>query len=138
MQSFHDPLRAGIAEKVSVHSSCKRSSKLHVRRTVAESGPSHLTSGTDEIDLFRFFDTAIWVTGFWGQRFDVRAVINEAARLMPSLDEEDYVGTALPDGWDEIVAIWAPAGHGAEPVRTTCRATHGDSDVLGRDRVTST
>lgn len=71
-------------------------------------GPTHLTNGTDEIDLFRFFDPDTWVTGFWGQRFDVRAVVEEAARLMPPIDPEDYYGHTPPEGWDDIVAAWGP------------------------------
>ena len=71
-------------------------------------GPSHITSGPDDIDLFRFFNPETWVAGFWGERFDVRAVVNEAARLMPPFVEEDYFGLAPPEGWDEIVAAWKP------------------------------
>ena len=93
-----------------------------------EIGPSHLTSGTDEIDLFRFFDPETWVTGFWGQRFDVRAVIDEAARLMPPLDEEDYVGAAPPMAGTRSSRSGGPAYHGAEPPRPLCPATHDDSD----------
>jgi hypothetical protein len=70
--------------------------------------PSHLTSGTDEIDLFRFFDPETWETGFWGQRFDVRAVVEEAARLMPPIDPDDYYGPTPSEDWDDIVAAWGP------------------------------
>jgi hypothetical protein len=65
-------------------------------------GPSHLVSEVDDIDLFRFFDPETWIVGFWGERFDVRAVVSEAARLMPP--HEDYYGTTPPDGWADIVA----------------------------------
>ncbi len=38
--------------------------------------------------MFRFFDPASGDLVFWGQRFNVRALAQEAARVLPIADRE--------------------------------------------------
>lgn len=44
----------------------------------------------DEIDRFRLFDPATGQLSFWGQEFNVQALVAEVRRILPKLEEEAY------------------------------------------------
>jgi hypothetical protein len=52
----------------------------HVSRII---GPPDAIAGVDEIDLFRRFDPATATALFWGDTFDIQALVTEAERLLP-------------------------------------------------------
>jgi hypothetical protein len=53
-----------------------------------EIGPSGSFLGFDPLDMFRWFDPTAAKLEFWGQSFDIQAVINEVRRILPKLREE--------------------------------------------------
>lgn len=52
----------------------------HVSKVV---GPASAIAGIDEIDLFRGFDPATATARFWGDTFDIQALVTEVERLLP-------------------------------------------------------
>jgi hypothetical protein len=51
-------------------------------------GPGTVISGIDPRDMFRVLDTATMELVFWGQRFDLRAIVVEADRLLQAVSVE--------------------------------------------------
>ena len=51
-------------------------------------GSPSAASAPDPIDMFRFFDPATLRMEFWGESFDVQALITEVQRIIPKLREE--------------------------------------------------
>ncbi|MGH9787939.1 MAG: hypothetical protein ACRD4U_04445 [Candidatus Acidiferrales bacterium] len=58
-------------------------------------GPAQSIAGLAPIERFRSFDPASGQLEFWGESFDVRAVIQEIQRVLPKLREE-----AMKPHWD--------------------------------------
>lgn len=50
-----------------------------VDRTI---GPPEMIEGVDDLDRFRFFDPSTASVYFWGERFDLRPIADEASRLL--------------------------------------------------------
>lgn len=48
-------------------------------------GPAGALGGLDEIDMFRIFDPASTDVVFWGQRFNIQALMNEVDQIVPRL-----------------------------------------------------
>jgi hypothetical protein len=52
--------------------------------------------GLDTIDMFRLFDPQTTEIVFWGQEFNLQALVNEVQKILPSLREE-----ARKPHWDQ-------------------------------------
>ena len=59
-------------------------------------GPKSTIDGIDPIDSFRWFDPSTSLVIFWGQEFNIQALVSEVERVLPKLQEE-----ALKPHWDE-------------------------------------
>ena len=51
-------------------------------------GPRSMISGLDDIDLFRAYDPQTTELTFWGETFNLQALINEVQRILPRVDQE--------------------------------------------------
>ena len=51
-------------------------------------GPRSMISGIDDIDMFRAFDPRTADLAFWGQSFNIQAIMQEVQRILPKLKEE--------------------------------------------------
>ena len=51
-------------------------------------GPKDAIAGLDDIDRFRMFDPTSTDVIFWGETFNLNALIDEVARICPLLEEE--------------------------------------------------
>lgn len=58
-------------------------------------GPSGVVSGVDDSDRFRWFDPTTGDVIFWGQSFNLKALIEEVQRILPALQSE-----AAKPHWD--------------------------------------
>jgi len=58
------------------------------RRNFADEniGPAPVIAGIDDIDSFRAFDPRSGLLQFWGDTFDLRAVVNEIGRIHSAVD----------------------------------------------------
>ena len=50
-------------------------------------GPRSMISGIDDIDMFRAFDPRTADLAFWGQSFNIQAIMQEVQRILPKLKE---------------------------------------------------
>ena len=51
-------------------------------------GPRNMIQGLDDLDTFRNFDPRSADLFFWGQTFNVQALVNEIRRILPKATEE--------------------------------------------------
>lgn len=51
-------------------------------------GPKAMIAGMADIDMFRAFDPATADITFWGQEFNVQAIVNEVQRILPLVSAE--------------------------------------------------
>jgi hypothetical protein len=51
-------------------------------------GPPNMIMGTDDLDRFRMFDPATGNMTFWGEQFNIQAIVNEVNRIFPTLHLE--------------------------------------------------
>jgi hypothetical protein len=45
-------------------------------------------AGMENRDLFRNYDPVAMTLMFWGEKYDIKALVNEASRLLPKIEEE--------------------------------------------------
>lgn len=51
-------------------------------------GPQNAIAGLEPVETFRWFDPAKAEVIFWGERFNVQALVDEAEKILPKLQEE--------------------------------------------------
>ncbi len=51
-------------------------------------GPRSMFSGLDPMDMFRLYDPATANLMFWGEEFNIKAIVFEVERILPKLQEE--------------------------------------------------
>lgn len=51
-------------------------------------GPANMVSGLRPVEMFRGYDPATQTAFFWGESFDIRAIVNEVNRIRPKVTEE--------------------------------------------------
>ena len=51
-------------------------------------GPRNTIAGLEPIETFRWFDPATAEIVFWGESFNIQALVSEAERILPRLQEE--------------------------------------------------
>ncbi|APE14086.1 hypothetical protein BOH72_01450 [Mycobacterium sp. WY10] len=63
----------------------ERPKHIHVDRVV---GPPNTVGGVDDKDRFRAYDTTTHDIIFWGERFNVQAIVTELSRIQPIAERE--------------------------------------------------
>ncbi len=51
-------------------------------------GPATAIGGLDPVDMFRMFDPSSADVTFWGERFNLQAIVTEVEKIMPALQAE--------------------------------------------------
>jgi len=84
--------------------------------------------GLDEIDMFRLFDPTTTDMTFWGQEFNIQAIVNEVQTLLPKLEKE-----ANKLYWDTSVEVndTAPGAATAGIVPPPCGCKSRQQPTLG-------
>ncbi|WP_376742351.1 hypothetical protein [Ensifer canadensis] len=66
-------------------------------------GPRNIIGGAATTDMFRMFDPTTADVVFWGEEFNIQALIDEVRRIMPVLEVE-----AAKPHWEQKIP---PSGH---------------------------
>lgn len=63
-------------------------SKRHNHADMNIGPKGRMIAGLDDIDMFRFFDPETTDLTFWGQEFNIQALVSEAEKILPRLEAE--------------------------------------------------
>lgn len=73
-------------------------------------GPKSMFNGLDTMDMFRLYDPTTANLMFWGQEFNIQAIVLEVEKILPRLQEE-----ADKPLWEEVSPELREAPAGTSP-----------------------
>lgn len=65
-----------------------KESKRHLHADMSIGPKDNMLKGVEQIDRFRLFDPRTTDLTFWGQEFNIQAIVSEAQKILPKLLEE--------------------------------------------------